>query len=306
MLGWRICSFICLINLSLGQDIKPIDLNYSLTNIDSSNTTENINSVKQKLCALGYCDLLAVDQTEQKSASSNQLQRQFQITNIQDNLDTYGSNIDYSELTLDTPKQINVQDSYVPLQSTHIHHHFHHNANNNEQSHAEQPDYQGIRNAKNYAFQQQKIPLNIKRVPNIYYERPQQIPDFNSNYPRPLNKAPTNSKRTQFGTYNNIQQTQNINDCSCVPYQYCATEDVVGRRDDLVLPLDPRNIDKNIEAEQNSTKVDEPEEKRISKRDIDEKQLPDVEPVRFYFNIIVNILRLNLDIHFYYLVFLEN
>lgn len=38
-------------------------------------------------------------------------------------------------------------------------------------------------------------------------------------------------------------------DCVCVPYEQCATINHVGRKDDLYLAIDPRNLDKDIEAE---------------------------------------------------------
>lgn len=38
-------------------------------------------------------------------------------------------------------------------------------------------------------------------------------------------------------------------DCVCVPYDQCATNNHVGRKDDLYLAIDPRNLDKDIEAE---------------------------------------------------------
>jgi len=38
-------------------------------------------------------------------------------------------------------------------------------------------------------------------------------------------------------------------DCICVPYDQCATINHVGRKDDLYLAIDPRNLDKDIEAE---------------------------------------------------------
>lgn len=38
-------------------------------------------------------------------------------------------------------------------------------------------------------------------------------------------------------------------DCVCVPYDQCAAIDHAGRKDDLYLAIDPRNLDKDIEAE---------------------------------------------------------
>ncbi|KAJ8958159.1 hypothetical protein NQ318_006098 [Aromia moschata] len=37
-------------------------------------------------------------------------------------------------------------------------------------------------------------------------------------------------------------------DCVCVPYNQCPSHDIIGRKDDLYLPLDPRNLKSDIEA----------------------------------------------------------
>lgn len=39
-------------------------------------------------------------------------------------------------------------------------------------------------------------------------------------------------------------------DCVCVPYDQCPSHDVIGRKDDLLLPLDPRNLKSDIAAEE--------------------------------------------------------
>lgn len=39
-------------------------------------------------------------------------------------------------------------------------------------------------------------------------------------------------------------------DCVCVPYDQCPNDHVIGRKDDLFLPLDPRNLKSDIEAEE--------------------------------------------------------
>lgn len=59
---------------------------------------------------------------------------------------------------------------------------------------------------------------------------------YDSNYP--LNN----------GADNNFGSTS-YEDCVCVPYDQCATINHVGRKDDLYLAIDPRNLDKDIEAE---------------------------------------------------------
>lgn len=90
--------------------------------------------------------------------------------------------------------------------------------------------------------------------------------------------------------YNNIGEQyqgfesahQNQYDCVCVPFDQCPAQDVVGRRDDLILPLDPRNLPSEIEADgDNSTLKAEitfnnstatTEVKKISKRDVEKVQ----------------------------------
>ncbi|GJQ68280.1 CLIPA10 [Trypoxylus dichotomus] len=38
-------------------------------------------------------------------------------------------------------------------------------------------------------------------------------------------------------------------DCVCVPYDQCPSHEIIGRKDDLILALDPRNLKSDIEAE---------------------------------------------------------
>lgn len=58
---------------------------------------------------------------------------------------------------------------------------------------------------------------------------------------------------TQFNTGENYQgyetaRQETFGDCVCVPYEQCPSQDVIGRKDDLILPLDPRNLKTDIEA----------------------------------------------------------
>ncbi|XP_037945945.1 serine proteinase stubble-like, partial [Teleopsis dalmanni] len=41
---------------------------------------------------------------------------------------------------------------------------------------------------------------------------------------------------------------QQIVDCQCVPFDQCPAADRIGRKEDLILPIDPRNLGKDIEA----------------------------------------------------------
>lgn len=88
-------------------------------------------------------------------------------------------------------------------------------------------------------------------------------------------------------------------ECVCVNYDQCPSQEVIGRRDDLYLPIDPRNKGSEItalteeqldslnktETAQNSNTT---ETKKISKRDTNEEESTSnaekqIEPVSFYY-----------------------
>lgn len=54
----------------------------------------------------------------------------------------------------------------------------------------------------------------------------------------------------QYNTGENYQgfETARQDECTCVPYEQCPSQDVIGRKDDLILPLDPRHLKTDIEA----------------------------------------------------------
>ncbi|XP_052871918.1 uncharacterized protein LOC128277495 [Anopheles cruzii] len=52
----------------------------------------------------------------------------------------------------------------------------------------------------------------------------------------------------QYSQFGNGGLNNGIEDCVCVPYDQCPAQDVIGRKDDLILPLDPRNLKTDIEA----------------------------------------------------------
>lgn len=93
------------------------------------------------------------------------------------------------------------------------------------------------------------------------------------------NQQQNNQQYTVQSQYNIGEQypfesaRQDQYDCVCVPYEQCPAQDIVGRRDDLILPLDPRNLGSDIEAEAsnatltiaNATTVDE---KKVAKREV--------------------------------------
>ncbi|XP_055629559.1 uncharacterized protein LOC129770626 isoform X3 [Toxorhynchites rutilus septentrionalis] len=61
-----------------------------------------------------------------------------------------------------------------------------------------------------------------------------------------------NFNQEQFGSngqYGGSGFNSRAEDCVCVPYEQCPAQDVVGRRDDLILPLDPRNLKSDIQAD---------------------------------------------------------
>lgn len=93
-----------------------------------------------------------------------------------------------------------------------------------------------------------------------YLQQQQQKPSYNKD-PYSINyQGFTSNRQDQY-------------DCVCVPFDQCPAHDVVGRRDDLILPLDPRHLPSEIEAaenESNATSVTNStvEVKKISKRDV--------------------------------------
>lgn len=53
-----------------------------------------------------------------------------------------------------------------------------------------------------------------------------------------------------FNTGENYQgyDTARQDECVCVPFDQCISQDVIGRKDDLILPLDPRHLNSDITA----------------------------------------------------------
>ncbi|XP_061378348.1 uncharacterized protein LOC116772712 isoform X2 [Danaus plexippus] len=119
----------------------------------------------------------------------------------------------------------------------------------------------------------------------------------NEFYKKELNVGSTGNLYTQgpatFSQNNLYQQNQHEAkaqgfECVCVKYDQCPSQEIIGRRDDLYLPIDPRNkgseilalteeqldgvnkTSEEINVSQNST-----EAKKISKRDVDEAKTKD-------------------------------
>ncbi|XP_028135685.1 uncharacterized protein LOC114330529 isoform X2 [Diabrotica virgifera virgifera] len=71
-------------------------------------------------------------------------------------------------------------------------------------------------------------------------------------YKKELNLNSVNNNYLQANyadKYQGVESARAENyDCICVPYDQCPSHDVIGRKDDLYLPLDPRNLKSDIEA----------------------------------------------------------
>ena len=76
--------------------------------------------------------------------------------------------------------------------------------------------------------------------------------NFGSNNFGSNNFGSSNFGTNNFGSSNgfgNAIGSNNYDDCVCVPYDQCTTLNQAGRKDDLYLAIDPRNLGKDIEAE---------------------------------------------------------
>ncbi|XP_057651223.1 uncharacterized protein LOC130890855 [Diorhabda carinulata] len=71
-------------------------------------------------------------------------------------------------------------------------------------------------------------------------------------YKKELNLNQLNNNHLQGGyadKYQGLESARAENyDCVCVPYDQCPAHDIIGRKDDLYLPLDPRNLKSDIDA----------------------------------------------------------
>lgn len=131
--------------------------------------------------------------------------------------------------------------------------------------HASQPD-----------FHKKELNINGNSQNNLYGQQQQQ-----QSY---LNSQQKYNKYSQFNQ-GELNSAQSLNggvqdDCICVPFEQCPATEIVGRRDDLILPIDPRNLPVDIEAEhENSTiSADESESSsnstvhKISKRQVENNE----------------------------------
>lgn len=126
-----------------------------------------------------------------------------------------------------------------------------------------------------------KKELNLNRGSG-YSSQQQQ---FKQNYINSQNKQQLYSNKNQYNSGEQYQGFESARqdqfDCVCVPFDQCPVQDVVGRRDDLILPLDPRNLPTEIEAdsdnstvrsEHHSNSTASEEVKKVSKREVDRVQ----------------------------------
>lgn len=86
--------------------------------------------------------------------------------------------------------------------------------------------------------------------------------------------------------YQESARQDNI-DCVCVPYDQCPARDILGRKGDLILPLDPRNLGSDIEAyseetnsTSNSTVTRVPKEASVDDDSIDHDASVEIETSR--------------------------
>ena len=74
-----------------------------------------------------------------------------------------------------------------------------------------------------------------------------------------VNGLPSNSLLggSYADKYQGLESARGENyDCVCVPYDQCPSHEVLGRKDDLLLPLDPRSLKTDIEAEEERVVTD--------------------------------------------------
>ncbi|XP_046968672.1 uncharacterized protein LOC124536225 isoform X2 [Vanessa cardui] len=128
-------------------------------------------------------------------------------------------------------------------------------------------------------------------------------------YKKELNVGSSNNLYNQgpatFGQNNLYQQNYHEAkaqgfECVCVNYDQCPSQEIIGRRDDLYLPIDPRNKGSEITAlteeqldnlnkttSETDTKQNVTEIKKISKRDVselkDKEEAKEIEPRQGYF-----------------------
>jgi len=190
---------------------------------------------------------------------------------------------DFEDKFIDKKQVILHQPTAAGVQQ-HVHHHYHHGDAGGTIAHnpavASSPPFGGINNygygnSGTYGglindFEDYKKTFNIKTPtssndPSTSSSSAKGYADRYPTYVKPNSKQFTPGGQfvsSQFlensgspGDYSfnngadNSFGSSSYDDCVCVPYDQCLTSNHVGRKDDLYLAIDPRNLDKSIEAE---------------------------------------------------------
>lgn len=83
---------------------------------------------------------------------------------------------------------------------------------------------------------------------NQFYKKELNTSPVNNNLLGSGNYYSSNQYGSQFGYSGQESGRAESYDCVCVPYDQCPSQNIIGKRDDLFLPIDPRNLPKDIEA----------------------------------------------------------
>lgn len=190
----------------------------------------------------------------------------------------HGIESDFEDKFIDK-KQVVVHQPSAPGVQQHVHHHYHHGEAGVAQNPAVVSGGSGLGsygygNSGTYGatfndFEEYKKAFKIKTTtsnngPIVSPSSVKGYADRYSTYEKPNGKQfsgqlGANNQLLGNGGYDGDYPFNNgadssfgstsYDDCVCVPYDQCATMNHVGRKDDLYLAIDPRNLGKDIEAE---------------------------------------------------------
>lgn len=104
----------------------------------------------------------------------------------------------------------------------------------------------GIGNYNNYASSTVGASVGVYGSTSPFYKKELNL---NSNLNGNSIQSPY-GQATYANKYQGFQSGVENYDCVCVPYDQCPAQHVIGRKDDLYLPLDPRSLKTDILAEQ--------------------------------------------------------
>ncbi|XP_050671823.1 uncharacterized protein LOC126970132 isoform X2 [Leptidea sinapis] len=157
---------------------------------------------------------------------------------------------------------------------------------------------QNLPHYSNNAYEDQKFSNSLGAYGsqnNEFYKKELQV-ESNGNL---FNQGPAT-----FGQLNNYQENYHSGkaqgfECVCVNYDQCPSQEIIGRRDDLYLPIDPRNKGSDILADEQTDYTNSTTEanvtetiqnvteiKKVSKREAKEKNdevTKEIEPRQGYF-----------------------